>query len=138
MSAVATSENLAKFAHDYLATLNPLAEKVNSDIEDVIKNYEDYWNSLKAKEKEKFIGKFKSTLHNAHNTNLPLCSLNLFFLDEALIKSEITLKYYDNFDSRSGSTESLSGSGCKFDGKNLMSFFKQKTGKSCFRHFVSK
>lgn len=52
-----------------------------------------------------------------------------FSSDEALIKSEITLKYYDNFDSKSGSTESLSGSGCKFNGKNLMTYFKQKTGR---------
>lgn len=58
MSAAATDQNLAKVAHDYLATLNPLAAKVNADIEEVIKNYEDYWNSLKAKEKEKFIGKY--------------------------------------------------------------------------------
>lgn len=68
MSAM-TDENLAKIAHDYLATLNPLATKVNADIEEVIKNYEDYWNSLKAKEKEKFIGELISCTHL--HTQLP-------------------------------------------------------------------
>lgn len=49
--------NLSKIAHDYLASLSPLAAKVNADIEDVIGGYQDLWISLKPREKEKLIGK---------------------------------------------------------------------------------
>lgn len=49
--------------------------------------------------------------------------------DDALLKQEITLKYFNNFDSRSESTNSLNFSGYQFDGKNLITYFKQKPGR---------
>uniref|UniRef100_A0A336ME82 CSON000279 protein n=1 Tax=Culicoides sonorensis TaxID=179676 RepID=A0A336ME82_CULSO len=96
--------SLTKIAHNYFRTLSPLAEKINADIEEVIVELQDHWTSLKPKEKEKII-------------------------DDALLKQEITLKYFNNFDSRSESTNSLNTSGYQFDGKNLLSYFKQKTGR---------
>lgn len=59
MSASDIEVNLSQIAHDYLANLSPLAAKVNADIEDVISNYQDFWSSLKPKEKEKLIGESK-------------------------------------------------------------------------------
>lgn len=67
MSAATTESNLAKIAQDYLTHLNPLAEKISTDIEDVIKNYEDYWSSLKPREKEKFLGALPHTSY-PHST----------------------------------------------------------------------
>ncbi|XP_063707865.1 uncharacterized protein LOC134836604 [Culicoides brevitarsis] len=96
--------SLTKLAHDYFRTLSPLAEKINADIEEVIVELQDHWTSLKPKEKEKII-------------------------DDALLKQEITLKYFNNFDSRSESTNSLNSSGYQFDGKNLITYFKQKSGR---------
>lgn len=49
--------------------------------------------------------------------------------DDALLKQEITLKYFNKFDSRSESTNSLNSSGYQFDGKNLITYFKQKSGR---------
>lgn len=56
MSAEIESQNLSKLAHDYLASINPIACKINSEIEDVISTIQDHWSSLKPKEKEKIIG----------------------------------------------------------------------------------
>lgn len=46
-----------------------------------------------------------------------------------MLKQEITLKYFNKFDSRSESTNSLNSSGYQFDGKNLITYFKQKSGR---------
>lgn len=49
--------------------------------------------------------------------------------DDAIIKQDITLKYFNKFDSRSESTSSLNSSGYQYDGKNLITYFKQKSGR---------
>lgn len=45
------------------------------------------------------------------------------------MKQEITLRYYDFDESRSESSNSLNTTGYQFDGKNLLTYFKQKTGR---------
>lgn len=50
-----------------------------------------------------------------------------------MLKQEITLKYFNNFDSRSESTNSLNSSGYQFDGKNLITYFKHKPGRKLIK-----
>lgn len=100
--------SLAKIATEYFSTLNPIAAKIQLDIDDIANAYEHLWRTFSRREQADVI-------------------------NEQLIKPDIVLRYFDTlFGSVSNRRASTSGTAAAcvygFNGRNLRTYAAQKCG----------
>lgn len=92
-------------ADSYFSSINPIASKIKADINEVSSNYEHLWYEFKPQERNDVI-------------------------NEQLIKPDIILKYIESMSSRKtkSSDNGTPSKSCLYDGRNLSTFAKIKTG----------
>lgn len=94
-------------AESYFSSINPIAAKIKADIDELSSNYEHLWYEFKPQERNDVI-------------------------NEQLIKSDLILKYIESMPPSSVKSRSpehgTPSKSCLYDGRNLSTFAKIKTG----------
>lgn len=93
-------------AESYFSSINPIAARIKADIDEISSNYEHLWYEFKPHEKNEVI-------------------------NEQLMKSDLILKYMESMPATKSKSKSPDGTpvkSCLYDGRNLSTFAKIKTG----------